>query len=309
MDIFNESSKASTVEYFAAYLRLHNKKILIILLSIVLISLALALKEYLKIKNELRLYNKQELINVLVSNRDIQIGEILQKADLESIPYPKELFIKIREKDKSEALKNSPSENNRSLSSIIPCEFNLNKQENPELVFDTSIIGKHVRIPIAKGSLIRREHLNDSANDLLNKLIPIEHILLEYSAENLGANKYLQTGDLISLYNSDKENKIKQITNTAKIILVNSRQEDPDTNRNSNDKLQLTLAVHKSDYEQALLAKVKNQLVIAINNSSEYQPNYQLKSMNAFTRNLNQQLDHGFQNLVISSGLKEKVFN
>jgi Flp pilus assembly protein CpaB len=309
MDIFNESSKASTVEYFAAYLRLHNKKILTILLSIVLISLALALKEYLKIKNELRLYNKQELINVLVSNRDIQIGEILQKADLESIPYPKELFIKIREENKSEPLKNSLPENAENLSSIIPCEFKLNKQENPELIFDTSIIGKHVRIPIAKGSLIRREHLNDSANDLLNKLIPIEHILLEYSTENLGANKYLQAGDQISLYNSDKENKIKQITNTAKIILVNSKQQDPDTNRNSNDKLQLTLAVHKNHYEQALLAKVKNQLVLAINNSSEFQPNHQLKRINAFTKNLNQQLDHGFQNLVISSGLKEKVFN
>ncbi|MFM7457198.1 MAG: hypothetical protein ACKO3R_00855 [bacterium] len=308
MDIFNGGSKASTVEYFAAYLRLHNKKILTILLSIILISLGLAFKEYLKIKNELRLYNKQELINVLVSNRDIQIGETLEKADLESIPYPKELFIKIREENKSEALKHS-SENTENLSSIIPCEFKLNKQENPELIFDTSIIGKHVRIPIAKGSLIRREHLNDSANDLLNKLIPTEHILLEYSAENLGANKYLQAGDLISLYHSDKENKIKQITNTAKIILVNSKQQDPSTNRNSNDKLQLTLAIHKSDYEPALLAKVKNQLVIAINNSSEFQPNHQLKRINAFTKNLNQQLDHGFQNLVISSGLKEKVFN
>jgi Flp pilus assembly protein CpaB len=274
-----------------------------------LISLALALKEYLKIKNELRLYNKQELINVLVSSRDIQIGETLQKADLESIPYPKELFIKIREENKSEALKNPPSENTGSLSSIIPCEFNLNKQENPELIFDKSIIGKHVRIPIAKGSLIRREHLNDSANDLLNKLIPSEHILLEYSAENLGANKYLQAGDLISLYHGDKENKIKQITNTAKIILVNSKHQDPGTNRSSNDKLQLTLAIHKGDYEQALLAKVKNQLVIAINNSSEFQPNHQLKRINAFTKNLNQQLDNGFQNLVISSGLKEKVFN
>jgi hypothetical protein len=166
-----------------------------------------------------------------------------------------------------------------------------------------------VRIPIAKGSLIRREHLNDSANDLLNKLIPIEHILLEYSAENLGANKHLQPGDQISLYHSDKENKIQQITTTAKIILVNSKQQDPDTNRNSNDKLQLTLAVHKSHYEQALLAKVKNQLVIAINNSSEFQPNHQLKGINTFTKNLNQRLDHGFQNLVISSGLKEKVFN
>jgi hypothetical protein len=309
MDIFNGGSKASTVEYFAAYLRLHNKKILTILLSIVLISLGLALKEYLKIKNELRLYNKQELINVLVSNRDIQIGEILHKADLGSIPYPKELFIKIIEENKSEALKNPPSKNHESLASIIPCEFKLNKQENPELIFDNSIIGKHVKIPIAKGNLIRREYLNDSANDLFNKLIPIEHILLEYSAENLGANKYLQAGDLISLYDSDKENKIKQITNTAKIILVNSKQQDPGTNRNSNDKLQLTLAVHKNHYEQALLAKVKNQLVIAINNSSEFQSNHQLKKINAFTRNLNQQLDHGFQNLVISSGLKEKVFN
>lgn len=308
MDIFNGGSKASTVEYFAAYLRLHNKKILTILLGIILISLGLAFKEYLKIKNELRLYNKQELINVLVSNRNIQIGETLQRADLESVPYPKELFIKIREENKSEALKHS-SENTENLSSIIPCEFKLNKQENPELIFDTSIIGKHVGIPIAKGSLIRREHLNDSANDLLNKLIPTEHILLEYSAENLGANKYLQAGDLISLYHSDKENKIKQITNTAKIILVNSKQQYPSTNRGSNDKLQLTLAIHKSDYEPALLAKVKNQLVIAINNRSEFQPNHQLKRINTFTKNLNQQLDHGFQNLVISSGLKEKVFN
>ena len=108
MNIFNESSKTNTAEYFAAYLKLHNRKILTILLSIILISFVLASKEYLKLKNELKLYNKQELINVLVSKRNIQIGEILQRTDLESIPYPKELFSKIVEQDKSNQLKNLP---------------------------------------------------------------------------------------------------------------------------------------------------------------------------------------------------------
>jgi Flp pilus assembly protein CpaB len=309
MNIFNESSKTNTAEYFAAYLKLHNGKILTILLSIILISFVLASKEYLKLKNELKLYNKQELINVLVSKRNIQIGEILQRTDLESIPYPKELFSKIVEQDKSNQLKNLPEENGKKLPSIIPCEFKLNNQESPDLFFDTSIIGKRVRIPIPKGSLIRREHLNDNTHDLLNKLIPVEHILLEYSTENLGANKYLQTGDLISLYDSDKKNSINKITNTAKIILVNSKQDETESNRNSNNKLQLTLAIHRNHYERALLAKVKNQLVIAINNSSELQTTHQLKQITAFTKNLNQRLDHDFQNLIISKGLKERVFN
>lgn len=288
MNIFNESHSQRGSDRILWQLKKQHKLILISILSLLSLSFLLACKEYLKMQNSLKLLNKRDLVNVLAVNKDLKFGDLIKESDLESIPYPRELFL------------NLESEKNDRSSGLIPCHVELNSQENMKISYSKDILNKALNIPLKAGSLLRKEYIDEKHNNFLLELTPVGFNLLELNIEDSGANKYLKVGDLISLYANTGKEFTEKITDEAKIVLL----EKINTGEGHTAKVNLTLAIHRSQFETALAAKVANKLFIAIKNygSGNFsKPNISQTSHQS--KNLIQR-----SKLTISDGHQERIY-
>ncbi len=131
-----------------------------------------------------------------------------------------------------------------------------------KISYSKDILNKALNIPLKAGSLLRKEYIDEKHNNFLLELTPVGFNLLELNIEDSGANKYLKVGDLISLYANTGKEFTEKITDEAKIVLL----EKINTSEGHTAKVNLTLAIHRSQFETALAAKVANKLFIAIKN-------------------------------------------
>ncbi len=264
MNILKNENQLTFSEHLEEFVLTQKLKIKLGLLVLILILISLSLAEYFSIKNKLQLANKYETVLVLAAKDHLSAGAKLSLSVIEFIPYS---LKKINE-----------------LESIHGEIFF--KEKDLELI-KNNLSKALVKKDLLSGDLIRKNLIAYNSTDIVTKLLPDNHSILDLSLEFTGTKKFLKTGDRVKLYRKSKKTSSKKFNHSGKIILL----------KNINDEqLNISLAIPNSIFKEVLSAHNAKELELVIEKEASKQKNLKTSKL-------------GFQKLLVNNSKDIKVYS
>lgn len=251
-DIFAQLSWMLTHKY---------RKLLIGLLLILIFALSFfAYFKYAAMQKDLKSLQAFEPIFVLKVNRDLNVGDPIQMTDLAIGRVFRQEF---------ETLRNILPDQDLERSVLFECrnEFALSSC--------TNLIGRVLKIPVYKGSVLRQEMLaQEGIEPGIVNLLGEKEAFLDLTVPQTGFNVYLKPNDLVDIYRIDKESSTL-ITKKAKIIMIDAMplgRAPMQVKVDASLARSLTLAVEKDDLYKLTNAVKAKKIYVTLHNLKEQEP-------------------------------------
>lgn len=264
MNILKNEEQLSFCERLDEFVLTQKSKIKLTLLILILILVSLSIAEYFNLKNKLRLANKYETVLVLAARKNILAGKTLSLDLVEFIPY--------------------------SLNKINDIESNegdiFYKDKDLEFI-KTNIDKAIIKKEILSGNLIRKDLITNEASDIITKLIPNKHSVLDLTTDLSGTKKFLKVGDKVKLYRKSKKTSSRKFNHSGQIILLKKLNDQ---------QLSISLAIPNSIFREVLSAHNAKELELVIENENPETKKYKPKK-------------YDFQKLSVNNSKQIKVFS
>lgn len=227
-----------------------NRKSLISILLLLIGFLSIMTFQHIaKLNFELKKLQKYKPMPVIAVARDLNIGDIIKASDLRSMMIYEKEFENILFRDKLSGLDK-------------PALFKFN--ENQE-----DLIGRVVKLPLAKNSMLRQEYLADKGTlpGLIN-LLNEKHSLIDIEVPKTGFNVFIKPNDQVDLLEQTKLGS-KVIASKVKVILVDSMAlgaAPMQVNSEPRKTRQLTLSIPEENFSLVAKAKKEKSLMLTYKN-------------------------------------------
>jgi Flp pilus assembly protein CpaB len=268
------------------------RKLMIVILLMAIFALSFfAYFKYISMQKELKSLKTFEPIFVLKVNRDLNVGEPIQLTDLSVGKVFREEF---------ESLEQTLPDEKLQRSALFDCrnEFSLSSCQN--------VIGRVVKTPVYKGSMLRREMLaQEGIEPGIVNLLGKNQAFVDIAVPQTGFNVYLKPNDFVDIYMISRDSS-KLIAKKAKIIMIDAMplgrapmqvKVDPSMKRN------LTLALNKKELYKVTNAVKERKVYVTLHNLKEQEEKPQTKRVS----NARPVKRNFFQSLTLIQGNKKEV--
>ncbi|NQY79207.1 MAG: hypothetical protein HRT47_02725 [Candidatus Caenarcaniphilales bacterium] len=264
MNILKNKSQLTLSEQVEEFVLTQKLKIKLGLLVLILILISLSLAEYFSLKNKLKLANRYETVLVLAAKENLSAGKSLSLDLIEFIPYS---LKKINE-----------------LESMHGDIFF--KEKDLELI-KKDLSKALIKKDLLSGDLIRKNLIANDSTDIVTKLLPDNHSILDLSLDFAGTKKYLKTGDRVKLYRKSKKMSSKKFNHSGQIILLK---------KTNDEQLSISLAIPNSIFKEVLSAHNAKELELVIEKEASKTANFKTTQL-------------GFQKLLVNNSKHIKVYS
>ncbi len=230
--------------------------IAILILLILILSIFVYFK-YSSMQRDLNAIKAFELIPVLKLNKDLNVGDAISSNDIAIAGVFRHEYDKLSKKTLDTDLRESV---------LFRCKNTQDLSSCP------SVLGRVLKIPVFKASLIREEMLaKEGIEPGIVNLLGENEAFVDLNVPQTGFNVFLKPNDLVDIYSIDKNNS-KLLASKARIILVNALalgkapmqvKVDPSLSRN------ITLALPKEKLSQVTRAIRGKNIYLTLNNPRE----------------------------------------
>lgn len=248
--------EAITDRFFWTVSYKHRRIMIPILILLILAGAIILIQSYVSMQKRLEQLSSYEPIYVLAAAQDLKVGDTIQESNLSARIYYRKEFEKVKTSDKEGV----------QVTALIPANYD---SYNQKLSGYGDIVGRVVKIPIFKGTMIRKDFLAEKgALPGLRALIPKDHSLLDIWVPQTGFNTFIKPGDFVDLYQVSKSGS-RLLKDDVEVLLVNAEplgQAPHKVAVNSGAKRNLTLAVPDDFFKKAVHASKQNSLMVSYNN-------------------------------------------
>lgn len=268
----------------------YRKLLIAILLVLIFILSSYAYFRYAAMQKELLSLKAFEPVYVLKLARDLNVGDAIQVSDLAIAKIFRQEFENLSMKLPNQDLE---------ISVLFECnnEFALSSCKN--------IIGRVLKIPVYKGSMLRQEMLaEEGVEPGIVNLLAQDEAFLDLTVPQTGFNVYLKPNDYVDVYSISKENS-KLISRKAKIIMIDAQvlgrapmqvKVEPSLFRN------ISLAVKKEDLYNLTSAVKEKRVYLTLHNPKEQESQTVIKTNKNYPSKKN-----FFQSLTLIQGDSKEI--
>ena len=268
----------------------YRKLLIALLLLLIFILSSYAYFKYAAMQKELLALKAFEPVYVLKVVRDLNVGDAIQVSDLAIAKIFRHEFESLRTKLPNQDLESSV---------LFECnsEFALSSCVN--------IVGRVLKIPIYKGSMLRQEMIaQEGVEPGIVNLLAEDEAFLDLSVPQTGFNVYLKPNDYVDVYSISKENS-KLISRKAKIIMIDALplgrapmqvKVEPNLSRN------ISLAVRKDDLYNLTSAVKEKRVYLTLHNPKEQESLPVIKAKRNYVNQKNL-----FQSLTLIQGDSKEI--